>query len=179
LETLGKLLEEFLEMRPPSRIESDEPLLKNWQEPRTRIQDALRARGLSYQTGGKIIGGTLYAPSRSLGELIRARDLPAIHAEFARAEANITADPPAAVTAACAILEATFRTYIADEGLTLPAEQSIQPLWRTVQRHLGLDPSHVQDNDLKRRSCFHCGRGRRFQDARRFCAWAWAGVNRD
>jgi hypothetical protein len=150
LEILGKLLEDFLERRPTSRIESDEAALKEWEEPRTRILDALTARGMSYKTGGKIIGGALYAPSRSLGDLIGARDLPAVHAEFARAEANITADPPAAVTAACAILEATFRTYIAEEGLTLPAEQSIQPLWRIVQRHLGLDPSQVQDNDLKR-----------------------------
>lgn|SRR5262245_653642 len=72
LAILGKLLEEFLEVSPPS----DGPyFLKAWEQRRRRIHEALASRGLSYQTGGKILGGSLSAPSRSLADLIRARDL--------------------------------------------------------------------------------------------------------
>jgi hypothetical protein len=147
---LGRLLEDYMEKRPPYHVESDAEALKRWEVPRKRIQEALARHGLSYQSGGKIIGGALFAPSKSLADLIRARDLPAVNAEFERAHANVAADPPAAVTAACAILEATCRAYIAEEKLTMPADQSLHPLWKTVQGHLGLDPSQVQDNDLKR-----------------------------
>jgi hypothetical protein len=47
-------------------------------------------------------------------------------------------------------VEAFCKVYIADEGLPLPNEQSIKPLWKIVQGHLGLDPSQVADDDLKR-----------------------------
>lgn len=141
---LGHLLQDFMEGHPSRYVERDAEAL------RERIQKALASHGLSYQPGGKIIGGPVSAPSRLLADLIRARDLPAVNAEFERAYDNVTADPPAAVTAACAILEATCRTYIAKEMLTLPADQSLQPLWKTVQSHLGFDPSQVQDDDLKR-----------------------------
>ena len=147
---LGRLLQEFMEKRPPPQVEWYADSREEWEAPRKRIREALASHGLSYQPGGKIIGGALFAPSKSLADLIRARDLPAVNAEFERAHANVAADPPAAVTAACAILEATCRTYIAEEKLTLPADQSVHPLWKTVQGHLGLDPSQVQDNDLKR-----------------------------
>lgn len=110
----------------------------------------MAARGLSYQTGGKIIGGTLYAPSKTLADIIRTRDLPAVHAEFDRALTNVEGDPAAAVTAACSILESTCRAYIAEGRLPLPVDQSLHPLWKVVQGHLELSPAAAHDADLKR-----------------------------
>jgi Abortive infection C-terminus len=145
---LGRLLEEFMEVQRPYL--SDEAKAQ-WEERRARVRAALAARGLSYQIGGKIIGGGgLLAPSKTLAQIIRDRDLTAIGNGFDRAYADITTDPAGAVTAACAILEATCHTYIAEENLTPPADKSLGPLWKAVQGHLGIAPAAHLDDDLKR-----------------------------
>lgn len=92
---------------------------------------------------------TWTGPTKSLDDYIRNRDLPAISEEFDRALRNVDADPPAAVTAACAIVEATCKVIIADENLPMPSDKSIQPLWRTIQGRLNLDPSRATSTDLR------------------------------
>lgn len=54
-----------------------------------------------------------------------------------------------AVTASCALLESLFKTYIEDNGLEKPSEESIKPLWKIVRKDLKLDPAVVNDDDLK------------------------------
>jgi hypothetical protein len=152
---LGRLLEDFMEAQqpPPDPYVWTEGELAKWRERRARVREALAARGLSYQTGGKILGGGVFTPSKTLVDYIRERDLPAVHAEFERAYANIESDPPAAVTAACAILESVCREYIAEESLALPAEQSIHPLWKTpgAPRTLPCDyPQQRPEKDARR-----------------------------
>jgi hypothetical protein len=146
---LGRLLEDFMEKLPPSHL-SDEAL-KAWHERRERVRAALASRSMSYQIGGRIIGGTgLSAPSKTLSDFIRTRDLTTIEKEFERAAEKIVSDPEGAVTAACAILEATCHTYIAEEKLTPPADKSLHPLWKVVQGHLGIAPTALFDEDLRR-----------------------------
>ncbi len=70
--------------------------------------------------------------------------------ESQRALASVETDPGAAITAACASVESLCHVCIEDEGLTPPTDQSIKPLWKVVQAHLGLDPSQLADDDLKR-----------------------------
>src|SRR3989338_181915 len=77
----------------------------DWLDRRAKINRALATHGLSYGQGGHIIGGATGAPSRSLDSIIRERDLPAVLAEFDRALSTVERDPPAAVTAAGAIVE--------------------------------------------------------------------------
>jgi len=96
------------------------------------------------------IPGGPTGPTATLEDLIRRHDLPALKGEFDRALKNVDTDPPAAITAACAILESTFQVIIADEGLDLPADQSVLPLWRVVQGHVGLDPAKPGDAQLKK-----------------------------
>ena len=83
-------------------------------------------------------------------EAIQKRNTPAVEMEFARALENLHTDPREAVSAACNILESTFKIYIADESLPIPAKQDLQGLWKTVREHLGLDTKAVEDEDLKR-----------------------------
>ncbi len=116
---------------------------------RSNVRRALARHGLSYQQGGTILGATLSTPSRSVEDLIRQRNLGELQKEFDRALANVESDPPAAVTAACAILESLFKVIIADEGLTLPSDQSVLPLWRVVQAHLGLQPGNATDQHVR------------------------------
>jgi hypothetical protein len=143
---LGGVLEEFMEADRPPLGTSEKAL----EHSRQRVRDQLAKFGLSYHVGGRVLGAKAGAPTRSLESILRAKDLTALDTEFERALASIEADPAAAITAACATVEALCRVYIEDEGLTMPSEQSIKPLWKVAQAALGLDPSQIADDDLKR-----------------------------
>ena len=138
---LGGVLENFMEVD----TESEE-----WLKGRERVNRILAQYGLSYQTGGKIFGGGVGAPSQTLEEILRKRDFAAVEKEFQRALKSVESDPPAAVTAACAIIEALCKVYIEEEKLEMPSKQTVKPLWAVVQKDLGLDPGSVVNQDLQR-----------------------------
>jgi hypothetical protein len=87
--------------------------------------------------------------SRTLHDIIRGRDLTGLQTEFDRIYGNVESDPACAVTASCALLESLFRTYIEENGLEMPSEQSIKPLWKTVRKELNLGLALVNDEDLR------------------------------
>jgi Abortive infection C-terminus len=140
---LGKVLEEFMEV---DRLGDDRQ-----EAARQRITDALARFGLSYHQGGLILGAVNALPTKSLKQVLKDRDLAGVDREFERALANVETDPPAAITAACSILESLFKVYIEDtDGLEMPSDQSLKPLWRTASKHLGLDPGTIEDDDVKK-----------------------------
>ncbi|UWX04392.1 abortive infection family protein [Pseudoxanthomonas sp. NC8] len=143
LSILGKILEEFMD-GDMTRSSGDKG------KDRDRVEAALARYNLSYGFGGRIYGATVTAPSRSLAEKLREISIREIEDEFERAHRTIDSDPPAAVTAACAIVEALCKTYIAENDLQLPANQTIKPLWGVVSKHLGIAPESVEEDDLKR-----------------------------
>jgi hypothetical protein len=122
---------------------------ERWVAERERIRRQLEKFGLTYQVGGKMLGGNASLPTRSLDTLLKERDFVAIEAEFARALESVQVDPPAAVTAACAIIESLCKIYIADVGLEMPNKKDLRGVWKVVQDHLGLKPDVVEDNDLR------------------------------
>ena len=138
---LGCILEEYMD---------EETEVADRLGQRDRIKRALAHHGLAYHRGGRITGGEAGAPSRTLQSIIRDRDLSALEVEFERASASVDSDPPAAVTAACAIVESACKVYIEDEHLQMPHDQSVKPLWRAVQRHLGLQPNATENHDMLR-----------------------------
>ena len=136
LRVLGTVLSDVLDV--PHRMD---PPPDEWTAPRNRIRELLQQEGLTYQHGGRIYGSSLSEPSRTLEDEIRRRNIPAVEREFSRAYDFIEIDPPAAVTAACAILESVCKTYIEESGGELPTNQNLGPLWeatkvktRTVRR---------------------------------------------
>ena len=133
---------------PPQWTVEDERVIKKRSNVR-RIEDLLARNGLSSRLGGFITHGGM-APSKTLSELIRGRDFPSIHREFDRALESVQAKPREAVSAAANILESIFKTYIEDNGLAMPDKQDLQPVFKVVRAHLGLDPSSIEDNDLQR-----------------------------
>jgi hypothetical protein len=155
LSVLAKIIAPYLEdpvmaadYEQPSWTTEDERTTKKRSNVR-RIEELLARNGLSYRMGGFITQGGM-APSKTLSELIRGRDFPSIHREFDRALESVEAKPREAVSAAANILEAIFKTYIEDNGLTMPDKQDLQPVFKVVRAHLGLDPSSIEDNDLQR-----------------------------
>ncbi len=114
-----------------------------------KVEAVLARNGLHYLTGGHITKGGL-APSKKLSELIQGRDMPAIHREFERAMETVDAKPREAVSAASNILESIFKIYIEDNNLAMPDKQDLQPVFKVVRSHLGLDPNTVADLDLQK-----------------------------
>ena len=143
---LGHILEEFMEVDSPRYPTTIEELNKE----REKIREVLGRFGLSYQPGGKILGGLAGVPAKSLSQILASRDLIALETEFQRALHNVESDPAAAITAASAIIESFCKVYLNDEKVPLPKDQTIKPLLKTVQENLGLDPAKFEDDYLKR-----------------------------
>lgn len=152
LTVLGRLIECYMELPGIDGNASSLfglPLVDPKKEFKNKIEAILSRCNLTYISGGVISDGSS-APSRSLGDLIKGRDIPSIDAEFNRAIANVNSEPREAVSAACNILESIFKTYIADEKLEMPQKQDLQNVWKIVRSDLGFDPGALQDDDLKK-----------------------------
>ena len=139
---LGKLIQEFMD--------SDVARYPNQLAGRSKIEIVLGRFGLSYHNGGLILSAERAIATRSLIQLLQDKDLPALGNEFERCMENVETDPPAAITAACSILESLCKVYIEDNRLEMPNRLTIAPLWRVVSKHIGFDPSAIEDDDIKR-----------------------------
>lgn len=145
LANFAQLIAEFMD------AEISEPI---WAKDRQKDIDAIRAalarESLTYQRGGYIFGAGLSGPSRSLAEQLKTKGIEALSQEYERAYRAIENDPPAAVTAACAILETVCKTFLEAEGLSVPSKQVLGSLWPEAAKHLRLQPGQLADDDLKR-----------------------------
>ncbi|MFN6509362.1 abortive infection family protein [Xanthomonas translucens] len=145
LSILGNLIEDIMDGELPP-WEPEKKLTA-----RKRITEALGRYQLTYGFGGCILGAhSLTAPSKAFAETLKEFSVAEVEEEFERAVRFIDSDPPAAVTAACAVVEALCKHYIATESLVLPASQTVKPLWVVVAKHLKLSPEQLEDDDLKR-----------------------------
>lgn len=150
LSVLGKIIECYME--DPEQNENDN---KIWGKPiinpkkifKENLTSILDRCNLQYISGGHISDGSS-APSKSLQEQIKRRNVPAIEDEFDRALEKVNSEPREAVSAACNILESMFKVYIADENLEMPQRQDLQNVWKVVKGDLGFEPGCIQDNDL-------------------------------
>lgn len=143
IEILGKVLEEFMDGDFSRNSHDKESEMQ-------RIRSALERYGLAYGFGGKIYGASVSTPSRSLADMLRELSITEINDEFNRAYQSVDGDPPSAVTAACAIVEAMCKTYIAESSLEPPSKQTIKDLWKVVSKDMNLSPDRVEEEDLKR-----------------------------
>ncbi|MEO8926324.1 MAG: abortive infection family protein [Caulobacteraceae bacterium] len=146
LAIFGQLAAEFLDKEPEE--------LQPWEtaiapDPREPLLKALAREGLAYKRGGHIFGAALTGPSRALADRLSEDGFKTLETEYERAYAQVESDPPAAVTAACAILEAVCKTYLTSEGHPLPNKQVLGTLWSETAARLGLSPKDVADQDMK------------------------------
>ncbi|ABM39302.1 abortive infection family protein [Polaromonas naphthalenivorans] len=155
LAVLGKIICGYIEdpvmaadFKVSEWIAEHESVIKKRENVR-KIEVVLARNGLQYRIGGLLTTGGM-APSKTLGELIKGREMPAIHREFDRAMETVTGKPREAVSAASNILESIFKIYIEDNNLRMPEKQDLQPVFKVVRADLGLDPGSVEDQDLQR-----------------------------
>lgn len=144
LAVLGAVIQDFMDTDPPSYGG------EKHKSGQLRIRESLAKSQLSYQINGHITLAGATPTARTLADYLKAGDLGSIEVEFDRAIGQIDRDPHAAITAACAIIEATCKAYIETFGLAMPANQSISYVWKVVQAHLGLNPNPTLQDDQKR-----------------------------
>ena len=139
---VGRLIEEFMDV--DVRRYNDQEL------GRVKIREVLARQRLSYSHGAIVRGTNEAFPAESLVDQLREKGLDSVDKELKRSLESIVDDPPAAITAACSIIESVCKVYIEDNELELPGNQDITHLWRTVSRHIGFDPGSREDNDMKK-----------------------------
>ena len=86
-------------------VDSSHQIGCSQEESRKRVTVVLGRSGLSYRTGGLILGAANALSTQSLKRVLQDRDFAGVDKEFERSLANVDKDPPAAITAACSILE--------------------------------------------------------------------------
>ena len=143
LSVLGHIIQKFMDQEP-----------SDWQptiaEGQKRIRESLSKNHLTYQVNGYVTLAGSSVATRTLSDYLKQGDFASIEAEFARAITQLERDPHAAITAASSIVEALCKTYIDTFSLEMPTVQTIFPLWKTVQAHLGLNVDSTLRDDQKR-----------------------------
>lgn len=119
-------------------------------EGKAKVLKILSDHALSYHSGGFIQGAGTSLSTRALDDLLQRRAIPEITKEFERALESVEKDPPAAITAACSILEAFCRVYLQQAKITAPGDQTAKNLWKLVADHIGFAPSQATDEGMKR-----------------------------
>jgi hypothetical protein len=142
LAVAGRLIEKYMETIP------DHYTKESLEQDLSRIQTALSRADLQYVKGGRLVGA-LAAPSQTLETVLKAFDFASVNAEFSRALENVRTEPREAVSAASNILESFCKVYISENGIEAPQKQDLKSVWGVVRKHLGFDPSAVEDQDLK------------------------------
>ncbi|UUZ68494.1 abortive infection family protein [Polaromonas sp. P2-4] len=143
LSVLGQLIQKFMD----HELSDYFPQIEAGQK---RIRDSLSKNQLSYQVNGYVTLAGASPATRTLVDFLRAGDFASIEAEFDRAVSQLDRDPHAAITAASSIIEALCKTYIETFDLEMPSKQTVVPLWRSVQVHLGLNIDPTLEDDQKR-----------------------------
>lgn len=148
LQVLGRIIEAYMEEQPPEGSPFDDNPPPTCTPDQEKIIKVLSRHELKYVQGGLLVN-SLGVSTRTLEQFIRGRDTPSIEQEFDRAMENVESSPREAVSAASNILESLCKVYIAEEQLEIPAKQDLKPVWTVVRKHLGFDPSVVEDQDLQ------------------------------
>jgi hypothetical protein len=143
LSVLGQVIQKFMDQEPSEW----RPEIADGQK---RIRESLTKSQLTYQINGYVSLAGASLAARTLADYLKSGDFASIEAEFSRALEQLDRDPHAAITAASAIIEALCKTYIETFGLEMPGNQSIGPVWRVVQVHLGLNLDPTLREDQKR-----------------------------
>ena len=146
IKVLGSVLFQLMETGENSAFDEEDPIRKR----KNRIRNILARSGLAYHEGGIVLAGGQAPPVADLNDALRCRDLSVLDLEFKRALAFLENDPPAAVTAACSLLESLFKVILDQRDVPLPTKKTIKPLWSSVQEKLGLNPASVADDDIRR-----------------------------
>ncbi|HDH1656436.1 Uncharacterised protein [Klebsiella pneumoniae] len=144
LKVLGRILEKYLEggvlyVRDQERFDKQIESIKK----------TLSDNSLLYIKGGTI-SGSLTTPTKSLENVIKELEIPALDQEFIRALTHVDASPREAVSAASNILESICKVYISENNLAMPNKKDLKNLFDVVRKSLNIQRESIEDQDLLR-----------------------------
>jgi len=143
LSVLGQIIQKFMD--------KDELYLdQRVKDGQLKIRNSLAKNQLSYHQNGFVRLAGESPAAKTLNDYFKAGDFASVEAEFGRAVSQIDRDPHSAITAASSIIEALCKSYIESLGLEMPSKQTVVPLWRVVQLHLGLNVDPTLADDQKK-----------------------------
>ncbi len=88
--------------------------------------------------------------SKTLEELIQAKDLTSIIADFDRAIQSIDSDPDLAIASSSSTLESICKCILEMEGVPIPKKQNISNLLSDASKLLQLSPNDHENAEIKR-----------------------------
>ena len=144
--------EDFMDAEPPDGLGfyiTIEEAQEAHSKPRERIKNALSKDGLQYSRGGHITTGQGVS-TKTLMEQVQQGGLAAIDIEVKRALDNVEKDPPTAILAAGAVLEAAFKAYLEQNDVRFYEKDTFSSLWKKCSNHIGMNSKEIEDEDLKR-----------------------------
>lgn len=85
-----------------------------------------------------------------LHRLKQKEEFRSVHKDLERALSQANSDPASAVTAASSMIESMCKVYLETHCIQFPNNENIKSLWKTVSKHLGLDPGSKEDDNVKK-----------------------------
>lgn len=150
---LGNILEEFMDRDIAMQQFSACPglNLNEFEQTKSKVHKKLAKHGFHYLTGGSLVTASFAIPSAKVENFVKDRNLVSLDDSFKRLIRNVNDDPPAALDAACSLVESFCRHYIEEHpNLQLPPSKQISKLYKIVQVDLGLDPAEQSEDDIKK-----------------------------
>lgn len=132
------------------RVAVDAPVASKWvlvREALAGVPEAIIisiAHELNVAVPGEFGPGTL-----DLSRVLSERGMSVCQEDFSRALATVETDPAQAIGHACSSLESICKTILDALGVTLPRDESLKALVRSVSENLDLSPEKHADGDLK------------------------------
>lgn len=148
---LGHLLFRFMEEDvPEQRFFASEQNREQREVMRAELRAVLSRAHLAYVSGGTLMREGVSIPTKQLADLIKARNDPAVEAEFVTLAARVAEHPRDALSAAANTVEAVLGEMVAGLGLTPPSNRTLNTLWATVKPAINADPAAMPDDDLRK-----------------------------
>ena len=126
------------------------PATGDLERARADIHEKLASAGLRY-THGVVVSALSGATTKTLEDLLQRHDFPAVLDEFSRSTSRVDTEPREAASAAANLLEGICKEYIVQHPhLQMPAKADLRNVFTVVREDLGLDPTALEEDDLKR-----------------------------
>jgi hypothetical protein len=117
------------------------------------VTTALRQHVADLHLAAQAVQRPIASPTLAIGstfsEIATQIGYETVVEDWKSAERDIVSDPANAISRACSLIETVCKHLIADLQVDLPADQSIQPLFKAAARALGLDPTQQANSELQ------------------------------
>ena len=149
-----RFLDEYIQPLQLEKIEDAEKLMRFIEQVADfAINQSQSLLECLQQDGWQIVGNRIVLVEHSVDALIssmfRGQPIITIQREWDRAKLSVVSDPADALTAASSMIEATYKFILHDMGHSVPSNQEMRDLSKTVHPLLHISPDQEADMDFR------------------------------